>query len=95
MDEYAATNLKTLENVFKDFKKISGSIVKLDSGERAVRVVITDTQMNFSLRQTFYFMAGPASKGKMLVITCTALAEKGADLDDTFERSIKTFTVEK
>jgi hypothetical protein len=95
LSEYVAANIKSLEKVFKDYKKVNDSTTRLDSGDTVPCMVITDTQGAILVRQTFYFVNGPKSKGTKLVVTCTCLAEDGDKWDATFERSVKSLEVDK
>ena len=91
--EYAEANIATVSKLFKDFKKLGQDEVTLNSGAKAVRLIITDSQLKFDLRQIFYLVKG--TNGKMFVITCTSLAELGDKLDTTFETSAKSFRLEE
>jgi hypothetical protein len=93
LDQYVDANLNTLKQVMPNYQKVGQSDVTLDNGERAVKVVITDEQLNHKLRQIFYFTKGHA--GRMVVITCTTAADLGDRFDPLFELSAKTFKLEK
>jgi hypothetical protein len=93
IDAYAEANLKSLQTIFQGFKKISQAPFKTDAGQSGVKLVTTSEQHKMILRQTFYFLDGPA--GKKLVFTCSCLSEGGEKLDPAFEASIKTVKLEK
>ena len=91
LSDYVAKNLQALGKLFKDFKKLSESEFKTDSGLKGTKLITQADQQGRSLRQTFFFFEG--KPGKKLVITCSALADKGSKLDPLFEASMKTFAV--
>jgi hypothetical protein len=93
VDTYANENLKSLQAIFQGFKKISQVTFKTEAGVSGVKLVTTSEQQKMALRQTFFFLDGPA--GKKLVFTCSCLAEGGEKLDPVFEASIKTVKLEK
>jgi hypothetical protein len=93
LDEYVEANLKTMEGVFKGFKKLGKTSFDTKSGLKGVRVVIEDNQQDKILRQTFYFFE--RKDGKKAVVTCSVLVEDGAKYTTVFDISMSTFSVSK
>lgn len=93
LSDYVKGNQETLTKMFKGFKNLGQSEFKTDSGSKGVKLITQSEQQGQKLRQTFFFFDGKG--GKKLVATCSALAENGAKLDETFAASMKTFTLEK
>jgi len=93
LSDYVKGNREALERMFKGFKNLGESEFKTDFGPKGVRLITESEQQGQKLRQTFFFFDGKG--GRKLVATCSALAENGAKLDETFAASLKTFAIEK
>ncbi|WP_165229996.1 DcrB-related protein [Aquisphaera insulae] len=91
MEQYAKASLATLEKALPEFKLKEQREFKTKSGLQGVRLVSESAQNKMHLRQTFYLFGRGEKK---YVVTCSALAEGGADLDKTFEQALKTFQIE-
>ena len=91
LDAYVQANMRTMTSVFKTFAEVSRADVKLDSGERAVKVVATNVHEGTKLLQTFYIIGGGDRK---YVVTCTQRADDEHDLAALFEASVLTFRIE-
>ncbi len=55
-------------------------------------MVIQSDQNGTLLRQAFYFFAGTGDN--KFVVTCSALASGGEEIDEVFEASLKTFVLD-
>jgi hypothetical protein len=85
---YADGNIKMMKTAFKNITIISREDIKTQDNESAIKLIIEDEQEGRRLRQTFLFIGGSTRK---FVVTGTALAEGGAELDPVFDKSLKTF----
>ena len=88
LSAYADASEAMLEKIFEDYKKVSRTDFKSESGVKMIKLVITNKQHKKPLRQWFYTFNGSGSK--KYVITCTALSDSGAELDSTFDETMKT-----
>jgi hypothetical protein len=93
LDDYVEGNLKALEKIFKDFKKISNGSFETKAGIKGGKLVTQSNQQGMILQQTFYFFE--RKDGKKLVVTCSVLAADGAKFADIFDESMKTFSLSK
>ena len=87
---YVDANLKNLKKLFANLRVLKREDFQTADGQEAIRVIAENKQHGWLLRQTFYFM-GPSSR--KYVVTCTTLAEGGENLDQVFEKSMKTFRI--
>lgn len=93
LKEYVAASKQGLKGALKNFKEVSETEVKTDGSAPCIRLVAEDEQNGKKLRQSFYCFE--LAKGKMRVVTCSALAEGGEKLDSVFESAMKTLRAEK
>ena len=88
--KHVDASLVALKQLGLKYKLLKREPFQTDDGLPAERVTIEAEQYGRQLRQTICYVG----QGKrVFVITCTALAEGGEALDETFEKSIKTFRI--
>ena len=91
IDDYLKATLASMKQVFKDVQIEENGPFETKSGSKGGRIVAKTHQGERFLRQTFYCFGDGAT---MYVVTCSALAEGGKELDPLFERAMKTFRLE-
>ncbi len=91
LDEYVAPNIQLMEKSLQDFNKLSRQDFRLDSGDRAVKLVATNVQDTRALKQTSYFVDGGDTK---FVITCSKLVADSRDMSEEFDASVRSFRKE-
>jgi len=89
---YVDANKKMLSKAFKSYKELGKREFKTTSGLKGTRLVIQSDQNGTLLRQAFYFFAGTGDN--KFVVTCSALASGGEEIDEVFEASLKTFVLD-
>ncbi len=89
---YVDANKATLSKAFKSYKEVGKSDFKTASGLKGTRLLIQSDQNGTLLKQAFYFFAGTGDK--KFVVTCSALASGGEEIDEVFEASLKTFVLD-
>jgi hypothetical protein len=88
LDAYVNGNLASMQRLFKEFHLLQRDDFRTAEGLEGARLIAENTQNGKRLRQTFYLFG----KGdRKFVVTCSALAEGGDELDPVFEASMKTF----
>jgi hypothetical protein len=90
--DYVDASKKMLSKAFKGYKEVGKREFKTTSGLKGTRLVIQSDQNGTLLKQTFYFFAGTGDK--KFVVTCSALASGGEEIDEVFEASLKTFVLD-
>jgi hypothetical protein len=88
LSKYVDLNLDTMKKAFPDLTILKREDFQTEDGADSIRLVTENKQQGKMLRQTFYFFANSSRK---FVVTCSALADKGAALDVTFADSMRTF----
>lgn len=88
--EYVKTQLEALKKSFNDLNLIKEEDFTTDLFYRGKRITYEATVIRDKpkVRQTLVFIV---LRSRMHIVTCSALAEGGADLDPTFERALKSF----
>ncbi len=89
-DTYADANERTLSTL-PQYAKHGRVPFKTSQGKPAVKLIATQTQQGKSVRQIFYFMSG--QKGKMYVITASAIASEGSKFDALFDATARSFAL--
>jgi hypothetical protein len=87
--DYVKANLVTLAKALPKYAKVSEEEFKTDGGSAMTRVICTNEQNNQKLRQSFFFLDGPA--GKKFVVTCSSLLADGEAHDKDFLEAATTF----
>jgi hypothetical protein len=91
LDDYVKDSIVTLQKVLKKCRILSQEAFKTSAGLKGARVVAEGEEGDRLLRFNGYFFAQGDMK---FVVTCTALADGGAELDPVFEACLKTFRFE-
>ena len=91
VEDYAVAGLQGLQAAIDDVKVADSSDFDTDSGLQGFRAVTESTQQGRALRQVFFFL--PGQPGKKFVVTCSALAQDGAQHDALFDRIMRSFSV--
>ena len=90
LSAYVDANLRSMEQVFPNLTVLDRADFETRDGEAAVRILTENEQQGMLLRQTFYFLGSGSRK---YVVTCSALAAGGDELDSTFSASLETFRI--
>jgi hypothetical protein len=88
VDDYVTASLPLLKRTLEDLRIEKQGVFRTESGLDGVRLITQNRQQGRQLCQTFYFFGNGE---KVYVVTCTALADGGDQLDPLFERTMKTF----
>lgn len=91
LEEYVSSAIDGLGQYFENFQILSQEEFTPEAGPPGVRIVAENVQSGRVLRQTFYLFD---SGTKKFVVTCTRLADMGAELDAACEGSVKTLRFE-
>lgn len=89
LESYVEANMVALHRSFEDFILIRREAFMTTSGLKGVKLITTSKQHKALIRQTFFIL--PGSGGKYIVVTCSALAQRGESLDAVFDESVRTF----
>jgi len=86
---YADANIKSVQSNMPDAKLISDNEFVPDNKVPSYRLKFTNKLKDLDLAQTMYFFEG--TEGRKLIITCTATARQGPELESLFDDCMKTF----
>jgi hypothetical protein len=92
LSAYVDASKKMLSKAFKGYKELGKREFKTTSGLKGARLLIQSDQNGTQIRQAFYFFAGTGDR--KFVVTCSALASGGEEIDEVFEASLKTFALD-
>jgi hypothetical protein len=88
LQDYVEGTLKALQSAFRGFEKLNQTTFKTDVGQTGIKLITQGELGRKMLRQTYYIFE--VSKGRKLVVTCSALAKGGEIFDKVFDESLKT-----
>jgi hypothetical protein len=91
IDAYVQGSIDSMNRMLQNAQILAQSEFTTTDGLEGRRMTIENDQFGHRLRQTFYFFEQGSQK---FVVTCSALAEGGEELDPVFETSMKTFHFE-
>jgi hypothetical protein len=91
LDDYVKANIVTLQKQRKNCRILSQEAFNTSAGLQGARVVAEGEDGDRLLRFNIYIFG---QGDKKFVVTCTALADGGAQLDPVFEACLKTFRFE-
>ena len=88
---YADANLKSLQANLPDAKLVSDHEFVPDNKASSYKLTFTNKMNKVDLAQALYLFEG--KQGKKIIITCTASAKQGPELEPLFDDCMKTFTL--
>lgn len=90
LSDYVELNIQNLKRVLPTSQVLKREDFQTNDALASIRLITErhDANIGKDLRQTFYFFENGSHK---FVVTCSALADGGDDLDTLFEQSMKTF----
>jgi hypothetical protein len=91
LNDYANENIKSAKVVFQKMAVIKRENFQTHEGKGAIFIVTQNRQQGMELRQSFFFFGNGNQK---YVVTCSALKQGGATLDELFLKSMQTFRVQ-
>jgi hypothetical protein len=91
VEDYVTACLPLLQRTVENLRIEKRGAFRTESGLDGVRLITESRQQGRQLRQVAYFFC---TGEKAYVVTCTALADGGDQLDPLFERTMKTFRLE-
>lgn len=86
--DYTELNLANIKQLFAGLTVLDRMELETDDGQPMLAIVTENQQQDRTLRQSFFFVG---RGGKKFVLTCSALADGGENLDATFVKAMKTF----
>lgn len=92
MDEYLAATKDAIAKYFAEFRMLKEEAFTADGGLAGRKLVVEDLQQNTRVRQYFYFFS---KDGMYYVVTCSVLATDKAEVEKTFDASMRTFRLLK
>ena len=91
LTDYVDANKKALQTNLPDAKILSDVDFVTDAKTTGHKVKVQNKVKDLDLAQTMYFFDG--TDGRKVIVTCTAPAEFGPDLDSVFDGCMKTFAL--
>lgn len=89
--EYVDANISAVKGAAPGAKFVSDAPFTADSGSPAFKTTFSNKVEELDLAQAMYFFDGPA--GRKILVTTTAQAKHGAELEPLFDACVKTLTV--
>ena len=91
LNDYVNENIKSLKVLFQKITIIKRENFQTHEGKDAIFFVTQNRQQGMELRQSLFFFGNGNQK---YVVTCSALKQGGATLDELFLKSMQTFRVQ-
>ncbi len=88
---YTDANIKAIQATFPNAKIVSDAEFSTDAKVPAYKLKIQNKIEDTELAQTMYLFDGPS--GRKIIVTCTAPAKYGPELEPLFDECMKTFAV--
>ena len=89
--EYVDANISAVKGAAPDAKFVSDAPFAADSGSPGFKTAFSNKFKDLEVAQAMYFFDGPA--GRKILITTTAPAIHGAELEPLFDACVKGLTV--
>lgn len=87
---YADLTLQNMQRVLTKARLLSREDFSTQDSEPAVKIVIENEQSGQMLRQAFFLIGSGDQK---FVMTCTARADRGGQLDSAFDECARSFRI--
>jgi hypothetical protein len=94
MAEYRKATLANMPQLLKEFKVLSDTDFKTDSGLQGARIAYQQTFNGKALQQIAYIFHNKA-KGTFYILTGTSLPEDAKELEATFDAAARSFRLEQ
>ena len=91
LTDYIAANKQAVGAAAPDAKFLTDTEFATDAKVNAHKVKLQNKMKEIDLAQTMYFFEG--TNGRKIIVTCTAPAKQGGDLEPLFDDCMKTFAV--
>lgn len=91
LTDYVDANKKALQTTVPDAKILNDATFVTDAKATGHKVKLQNKMKDIELAQTMYFFDG--ADGRKIIVTCTAPAKFGGDLDSVFDDCMKTFAL--
>jgi hypothetical protein len=88
---YVDANIKSLQSNVPDAKLVSDTEFVPDNKAQSYKLKLQNKMNNIDLAQTMYFFDG--KQGRKIIVTCTATAKQGPELEPLFDDCMKTFAL--